>query len=172
MRAIILLVTMLTVGCAQTPVAQNYWYNPGLNPSTAQSQKIIDSAECEAYAYQNVKTPEVPRPQAPPVSRPSSNYTFSGNVNSYSTDGVWSNGSFQGIIGEQQTYSAFDAVNKGRYIANQNSAHQQQRKAYATAINMRSNLAGACMRQRGWVLTPTAPNHTVNRGLRASPTQS
>ena len=124
------------------------WYNPGVDPSVAERQREIDSAECRAVAMQSIPLPNLPTPPAPARPSAPSNYSVSGTTTVYGTNGEAYTGYYNGTA----TSGGFETADLAR--AGLEGAEQTQAMIDLyrrnQAYQARDQLADACMMRRGW----------------------
>lgn len=149
MRGMILLAAGVVAGCAQT--GQDYqWVHPELPAAQAESQETIDSAECQAQAYQAIALPALPasiKQETTVVvddkaqqSRNASHGKRTHATGSATTDQYATN---SGLAGAEQ-------YEETRHLQQQNQVLAQHVQQYEAAVETREKLAEACMVKRGW----------------------
>jgi len=130
------------------------WYNPSIDPSVAERQRDIDSAECTAVAMRSIPSPALPTPTPAPAPN---NYPVSGTITLDGENGETytghyrANGNGAGLYESpaQAQLEAAEAWQAGEAADEAHRANQAQ-----------DRLADACMMRRGWakVMAGQQPN--------------
>jgi hypothetical protein len=127
-----------TAGYRTSPAA---WTNQAISISTANTQRAIDAAECQAYAMQAMPLPAqqalFPLPVAP------RQYSVSGSVNGQH---------YMGTVTEEGSFA--DGVAAGQASVDNLIKQQREASQYAATARAQSQLSDACMYKRGWVKAP------------------
>src|SRR5690606_34252981 len=108
-------------------------------------QRQIDSAECTAIAMQTVPLPNIAMPQASSQPAPRS-YRVMGNTTTLGPGGI-THGTFQSTVRAAPAGGRFAEVS--RQMAATDARNQRQARRDA-AVRVREDLAGPCLRRRGW----------------------
>ena len=147
-----------TLAFAVAGCAPRYsWYYPGVDPTVAERQREIDSAECTAVAMRSIPLPNLPTPPAAAATSAPSHYSVSGTTTVYGANGESYTGYYSDTANGAAPYeSPAQAQMEGAEASQAMIDSYRRNQAYRA----QDQLADACMMRRGWtkVMAGRQPN--------------